>query len=624
MSQVRNANILIVDDKESNIFALEQLLQKPGRNFIRTTNANEALIVLLNDEIDLILLDVNMPGMDGFEMANILKSNNRTKNIPIVFVTAEMKDHKFILKGFEEGAVDYLTKPLDKEITEAKVSILLKLHFQAKELKEKNKALEKFFLQINSSADLFCIINPETLRFEEVNNVVTSLLGYPVQEIIGASVLNYIPEDDQQKMKKIQKKTEGIFSFETQFYCKKSVIKWLQWKIVSKNNTWYTVARDITEVRKVQDIKNYLATVVKQSNEAIYLHNPEGEIISWNNGAERVYGFSENEALKMKIWNIIPDHLMKETQIIINNILKGEEIHSWETKRITKYGKIIDVEFSASVIFDSNKALKSVAITERDITQQKKSELEIKQLNADLTKNNDQLTAINKELESFSYSVSHDLRTPLRAINGFANIIREDYGDMMDNELQRLLGMILSNSVKMGTLIDDLLAFSRLGRKKVEKKIINTNEMVHQVLDEMDNEMKGNAILQIGNLLPVQGDSTLIHQVFVNLISNALKYSSKKQEPMVEVNSFGQEDEHVFYVKDNGAGFNEAYIHKLFGVFQRLHSHEEFEGNGVGLAIVQRIIAKHGGRVWAEGEINKGAVFYFSLPKPVHPLYETG
>lgn len=608
-------NILIVDDKVGNIFALEQMLIRPERNFMCATTGKEALRMVLNEDISLIILDVQMPEMDGFEVAQILKSNKRTRDIPIIFASAERKEHRFVMKGFEEGAIDYLYKPLDKDITEAKVSVLLKLHLQKKELLEKNLALEKYALLIDNSADIICILNPETLRFEEVNNAVYASLGYTKQEVKDTSLLLYLTEEYRHTLKKACQETREKFSFETQLFTKKRSIKWFHWNIVHKNGLWFANARDITEAKEVEEIKNYLATVVKQSHDAIYLHNPEGRIISWNEGAEKIYGFSETEALNMNFWNIVPEYQLREAHEVVDSILKGEQIHSLETKRITKYGRIIDVVFSASVIMDSNNVLKSVAITERDITQQKKAEEEIKQLNAELRKNVVQLEATNAELESFSYSVSHDLRAPLRNINGYAKIIQEEYGLQFDEELKRLFGIIQNNAKNMGVLIDNLLAFSKLGRKEVVKTCIQTEQMVSKVLQEMAGSIRPEACIQVQQLRPIEGDYVLLYQVFVNLISNAIKYSSRKPVPCIEIGSFERQEEYIFYVKDNGSGFNQEYAHKLFGVFQRLHRQEEFEGNGVGLAIIRRIINKHGGTVWAEGEVDKGATFYFSLPK---------
>ena len=615
MAKKEKVNILIVDDKAANLYAIEQMLAKPDRNFLMATNGQEALRLVLNEEISLIILDVQMPDMDGFEVAQIIKSNKRTKDIPVIFASAEKRERQFVMKGFEEGAIDYLYKPLDQDITEAKVSILLKLHLQKMELVEKNNALEKYALLINNSADLICIINPRTFKFEEVNDAVSPLLGYSPEEIKGSSMLFYLATESRPEVKWYGKEIKENISFETQIYTKHRVIKWFHWNIVNKNGLWFANARDITAAREVEEIKNYLSAVVKQSHDAIYLHNPEGKIISWNQGAENIYGFSEKEALNMHIWNIVPEYLVTEAQEVVKSILEGEQIQSLETKRITRHGKMIDVDFSASVITDSGNNLRSVAITERDITGQKRSQNEIRELNAHLKSNVQQLELTNKELESFSYSVSHDLRAPLRAINGYANIIQEEYSGQLDEELNRLLMVIQNNAKKMGLLIDDLLAFSKLGRKEVVKVSIGTNDMVKQIISDLRNNTSAKIKWKVHDLADIQGDYTLINQCFVNLISNAVKYSSKKTKPEIEIGSIASDQEITYFVRDNGTGFNQDYSHKLFGVFQRLHTDEEFEGTGVGLAIVHRVVVKHGGHIRAEGEINKGATFYISFPQ---------
>lgn len=228
---------------------------------------------------------------------------------------------------------------------------------------------------------------------------------------------------------------------------------------------------------------------------------------------------------------------------------------------------------------------------------------------------NEDLKNINKELEAFSYSVSHDLRAPLRAVNGYAEMLREDYENVLDEDGKRIIENINFYAKKMGMLIDDLLAFSRLGRKELVKTHIDMNTMIENILIEIEKTTKFTADIKIGKLHTVNADYTLLHQVMYNLISNAVKYSSKREKPVIQIVSEDKEGEVIFSVKDNGVGFNMQYADKLFGVFQRLHSSEEFEGTGVGLAIVQRVITKHKGRVWAEAKVDEGASFYFSIAK---------
>jgi two-component system, sensor histidine kinase and response regulator len=377
--------ILIIDDREANIYAVEKLLEKPGRIFLRATDGKTGLKLALDNEVDLILLDVQMPEMDGFEVAQILKSNKRTKDIPIIFASAEKKERSSVMKGFEEGAVDYLSKPLDPELTKAKVSVLLKIQIQKKQLIEKNISLEK-------------------------------------------------------------------------------------------------------------------------------------------------------------------------------------------------------------------------------------AEAKIKLLNENLQQNLQQIEAANKELESFSYSVSHDLRAPLRSILGYAQVLEEDYIDKLGQEARQVLSTIQQNAVRMNALIDDLLEFARLGKQELQKSEVNTEKLVECTVQQISTSTRHNAEVIIKPLMPAYADYSLLNQVWMNLISNAIKYSAKKDKPLVEIGSRKETNEVVFYIMDNGTGFDMEYVHKLFGVFQRLHKADEFEGTGVGLALVQRIVNRHGGRVWAEGKIGEGATFYFTLP----------
>jgi len=225
-----------------------------------------------------------------------------------------------------------------------------------------------------------------------------------------------------------------------------------------------------------------------------------------------------------------------------------------------------------------------------------------------------ELEAANNELESFSYSVSHDLRAPLRSLDGYSRVLIEDYGSKLDDEGRRILSVIMRNAQRMGQLIDDLLAFSRLGKQNVAKVTLDMNAISRRVVDELRPRDRDNIEIKINSLSEAQGDSSMVRQVMANLVSNALKYSMKKEKAIIEIGGYQEKNCNVYYVKDNGAGFDMRYYDKLFGVFQRLHTGNEFEGTGVGLALVHRIIIKHGGKVWAEGKVDAGATFYFSLP----------
>lgn len=247
--------------------------------------------------------------------------------------------------------------------------------------------------------------------------------------------------------------------------------------------------------------------------------------------------------------------------------------------------------------------------------ERKRLEDKTNQLNDSLNSRNTELEVLNKELDGFSYSVSHDLRVPLRAIDGFSLMLMEDCHDKLDAEGKRLLNVVRDNTKKMSQLIDDLLAFSRLGRKEIALSETDMEAVSRSVYERIKPTVTNRTIqLEIKQLPVAYADPSMMHQVWVNLLINAVKFTRGKSPAVIRIDAKKEADETIYYVRDNGAGFDMQYSGKLFGVFQRLHAQDEFEGTGVGLALVQRIIHKHGGRIWAEGKVNEGATFYFTIP----------
>jgi light-regulated signal transduction histidine kinase (bacteriophytochrome) len=271
------------------------------------------------------------------------------------------------------------------------------------------------------------------------------------------------------------------------------------------------------------------------------------------------------------------------------------------------------------LIFQNNEKEKRAKELITANTELKEAEENIRKLNDELENKvivrTAQLESVNKELESFSYSVSHDLRAPIRAINGYTRILVDDYEEKFDVDGKNVLKAIIHSSKIMGKLIDDLLAFSKLGRKEITVSEINMSGLVQLIREELIfDEGENIPNFTIKPLPPIKGDQSLIKQVWINLISNAIKYSKNKAVTNLEIGALKKDSLIVYYVKDEGAGFDMQYYDKLFGVFQRLHSQKEFEGTGIGLAIVQKIINRHNGTVWAESVLNEGTTFYFSLP----------
>jgi PAS domain S-box-containing protein len=334
-----------------------------------------------------------------------------------------------------------------------------------------------------------------------------------------------------------------------------------------------------------------------------------------NDAAIRRYGYSREEFLGMTIKDIRPIEDVPALLADVTGNRSSPYVTSiWRHQK--KDGTLIDVEVTSHEFYFAGQKAKLVLAN--DITEQLRTEAQVCQLNEELEERvrerTAELRATNKELEAFSYSVSHDLRAPLRAIIGYSQFILEDYDVRLDGEGKRLLGVICSEALRMGQLIDDLLAFCRVGRQQMESADVDMTALALNAFQGLITHLAKAPQFRLETLPPVRGDPAMLRQVFVNLLDNAIRFSSGRNEPLIEVGGWLGEDQNVYYVKDNGVGFDEKYIAKLFGVFERLHTQDEFAGTGVGLALVQRILFRHAGNVWAESTLNAGATFYFALP----------
>jgi len=391
--------------------------------------------------------------------------------------------------------------------------------------------------------------------------------------------------------------------------------------------------------------------ILETAIEGFWLTDLKGNLLAVNNAYCQMSGYNKQELLCMNVTELDAIETTTETS---TQLLKFKEMGEdrFESKHRRKDGTVYDLEISVQYREDEGGQM---VVFLRDITEQKQSEenilasqaklsealevsnrsrktllsvledqrrtqQEINTLNAELEhrveERTSQLEAANKELEAFSYSISHDLRAPLRHINGFISLFLENKKTAITEEELGYLNIVSNSAKEMGNLIDALLSFSRLNRAEIQKTLIDSESMINHLLEMFTEELKSRKIeIQINELPLALGDNQLIKQVWMNLLSNAIKYTSKKEVAKIEIGSFEHDSEIVFFVKDNGAGFNMKYGDKLFGVFQRLHKPRDFEGIGIGLANVNRIITRHRGRCWAEGELGQGATFYFSLPK---------
>ncbi len=382
------------------------------------------------------------------------------------------------------------------------------------------------------------------------------------------------------------------------------------------------IVQDITE-RKLNDealakTENNLRSLFENTQTGYLLMDTNFTIVEFNKLMEKYFTIADNKTLK-KNENIL-NSLMNERQESfsksLKEVLNGSKLN-YEISFSLPDGTLLWLDSRLYPVTNPDGKVMGACMSYEDVTKRKFDEQKIQELNKTLDKKVLERTAqyesLNKELEAFSFSVSHDLRAPLRAVNSYAQILEEEQKDKLNEDGQLMLKNIKNNGQKMGRLIDDLLAFSRLGRQEIKKVQVNMNELASTAIEELNRLLPNHAAIQLSPLPEVEGDYTLLYQVMINLVGNAIKYSSKKEKPVITIYAEQKEGKTIFTIKDNGAGFDMRFAEKLFGVFQRLHSEQEFEGNGVGLAIVQRIINKHGGKIWGEGKENEGASFYFTL-----------
>jgi PAS domain S-box-containing protein len=390
---------------------------------------------------------------------------------------------------------------------------------------------------------------------------------------------------------------------------------------------WFTAARRRVE-RKLVQSRNELerevaertqqASLLDLTHDSICVRDMDNVITFWNRGAEELYGWRTGEVVGKVtthglLQTVFPALLEDiDAELLSTGRWEGELQHT----KADGSGVVVSSRWSLRRDEQGN----AVAIleTNNDVTERNRREHEIRALNEELGKRATELEAINKELEAFSYSVSHDLRAPLRHMVGFTELLKKNTASVPDDKSQRYVTIILEAAKRMGNLIDDLLAFSRIGRAETHKTMLSLQQLVQEALADARQDMGGrNVVWRIGALPDWYGDRSMLRLALVNLVSNAVKFTRTRPQAEIEIACMDQkQDQVVLFIRDNGVGFDMKYVDKLFGVFQRLHTREAFEGTGIGLATVQRIVHRHGGRVWAEGVVDEGATFYFSLSKP--------
>ncbi len=519
------ARILLVDDDPGSLLALETLLEGMDIVKVRTHSAQEALAELLKGDFALLLLDIQMPDMNGLEVARLIRRQRRFKDLPIIFVTALDRTREEIEKAYALGAVDFLSKPVGPEALRSKVGTFVDLYRARHELEDR-----------------------------------------------------------------VAERTEEL-------------------------------EREIVERSRAEEASATYAAVVKCSNDAVVTKTLEGKITSWNAAAERMFGYRSAEIVGRNIIELIPEDRRSEEREIIRKIARGELVEHYETVRRRKDGSLFDVSLTISPILDTRGRIIGASKVARDISERKATEAAIRRLNSDLEERVRERTRSLQEsvseLESFAYTVAHDLRAPLRAVHILGEMLIEDCAAKLDPKELDYLREMVEAGARMDTLITGLLAYSRIGRQELPLDAIDLGVVIERVLEDLraDHGLR-EVVLQVDPSLPrVRAHSLLLGQAISNLISNAVKFVAPGVVPEVRIRATrGSDAGRVrLWIEDNGIGIAPEYQPKLFRVFERLHGREDYPGTGIGLAIVRRAMERMGGSAGVESTPGEGSRFWIEL-----------
>lgn len=487
------------------------------------------------------------------------------------------------------------------------------------EAEEKLKASEEQFRHSMDNMLEGVQIHDFNWRYLYVNNALVKNSTYTKEELLGYTLMEKYPGIEQSSLfEKLDRcmKQRVQEHFETEFAFPNGTVANFELSVQPIPEGIFILSIDITERKKAEEklkaSEEQFRNSMDNMLEGVQIIDFDWRYIYVNNSMAKHGKYTKEELIGSTVMERYPGIEKTEIYKVYQRCFNERVAIHLENEFIFPDGDVAWFELSFLPVPEG------IFILSIDITERKKAEDRIKKMNIELEKRVQKRTAelkkANEELEAFSYSVSHDLRAPLRAIVGFSAILEEEYSSKLDDEAKRITGVIRSNTVKMGSLIDDLLTFSRMGRHELVKNNVNSSAMVKEIINGMQSNDTTRVEWVIHPMKDILADVNMIRQVWINLISNAVKYSGNSPHPKIQLGSFEHENKTVFFIEDNGVGFDQKYENKLFKVFQRLHGSDEFEGTGIGLAIVEKIIAKHGGTVWAEAELNKGASFYFSLP----------
>lgn len=514
------ANILLVDDRADKLLALEAVLKGLNQNVITARSGKEALRCLLQQEFAVILLDVSMPGMDGFETASLIRKRPATEHTPIIFVTSLNQSENQISRGYQLGAVDYILSPIVPEVLRSKVTVFVELYKRTEEIKRQGERLRQL---------------EEAAFTRRLNEAVDRL------------------------------------------------------EAETKRNRFFTMALDM-----------------------LGIGNFDGQLLQVNSAWEKVLGYTQDELKHMSAMDLVHPDDRTSVAERVGLLRAGAPVPYFEVRSRCKDGSYRWIGWTAAAFAGED----LIYIFGRDVTQRKINEQKIESLNSQLQQRVQELTDINSELEAFSYSISHDLRAPLRSMQGFADALLEEQFDRLDDDGKEYAKRVVNSAKYMDLLLNDLLDYSRLSRAELEREPIDLRKEVTELLEQLDNDLqrsKAQVELEVASAIVIAHPGTL-RQVLTNLVGNAIKFVHPERSPVVRIRTEPRPNSVRIWIEDNGIGIAEEHCDRIFRLFERLHTSQAYPGTGIGLALVRKGAERMGGSVGVESEPERGSRFWIELP----------
>ncbi|MEG3897605.1 MULTISPECIES: PAS domain S-box protein [unclassified Microcoleus] len=627
--------VLVVDDQPSNLRFLSKLLTAQGYQVYRAICGELALNVAIVHCPDLILLDIRMPEMNGYEVCRRLKATAATEQIPVIFLSV-LDDINDKLQAFRVGGADYIAKPFQVEEVLARIDKQVCLQKLQKQLKEQNAQLQQsqslLASILNSSLDgmvaYSAIRNSEgnivDFQWLLINPAAEKISGMPFNEIVGKNLLAEIS----------QVRKNGLFnlyvsvvetgeSVDKEFYYEYEgdTSAWLHIVAVKLNDGLAVTFRNITDRKRAEialrESEERFRAIFEQAAVGIAKTALCGQFLRVNPGFCQIVRYAESELLQQN-WQAIthPDDIEADIEYV-RSLLSGKiKTFSLEKRLICKDEAVRWANVTVSAMRDAEGTPQYLICAIEDISERKQVQELLQASLETQTRYAQELTRSNADLEQFAYVASHDLQAPLNTITGYAQLLEKRCDNQVDAQANKFIRHIVNSCGRMQALIDDLLEYSRVGSSHKPFELIDCNLVFEDACANLQLAIRKNqASVTRGDLPRVTGDCFQLLQLFQNLISNAIKYRSSSA-PVVFFGAQRQGDNWVFSVQDNGIGIAEEYHRRIFQIFQRLHAQKDYSGTGIGLAICQRIVDRHGGRLWVESEPDRGSTFYFSVPVP--------